>query len=113
MHEVSLLRQAVEIAEERARAENATRIVCMRLRVGELSGVVPEALEFAFEAVAPGTMLEGGRLEVERVRIRCRCPVCANEFEPEGYLFLCPECGEPRTELLGGKELDLVELEVR
>ena len=68
MHEVGVMQSALEIALEQADRCGASRIdciACARL----LSGVVPEALEFAFDVVARGTMAEGGRLVVELVAI--------------------------------------------
>ena len=60
MHEVGVMQSALEIALEQAGRQGASRIDCIALRVGMLSGVVPEALEFAFDVVARGTIAEGG-----------------------------------------------------
>ena len=60
MHEVGVMQSALEIALEQAGRQGASRIDCIALRVGPLSGVVPEALEFAFDVVARGTIAAGG-----------------------------------------------------
>jgi hydrogenase nickel incorporation protein HypA/HybF len=82
------------------------------MRIGPLSGVVPEALEFAFEVVARGTMAEAARLEIERVPIVCHCAACAREFEAADMLCECPECHQPSSEIRRGREMHLMSVEV-
>ncbi len=59
MHELSIMQSALSLALDQARQAGAARVHTIRLRIGALSGVVPDALEFAFEALTPGTMAEG------------------------------------------------------
>ncbi len=112
MHEVAIMEQAVSLAIEAANKAGATRIASIRLRIGELAGVVPEALEFAFEAVTRGTIAEGGKMSWENVPVRCWCPTCEAEFHPEGSIFECPTCGLPSADIRAGRELHLVDVEV-
>jgi hydrogenase nickel incorporation protein HypA/HybF len=77
-----------------------------------LSGVVPEALEFAFEALAPGTVAEGARLAVENVPARFWCRRCAREFQADDLLAVCPDCQEASGEIRAGRELELASLEI-
>jgi hydrogenase nickel incorporation protein HypA/HybF len=112
MHEVGVMQSALEIALEQAGRQGAGRIDCIALRVGMLSGVVPEALEFAFDVVARGTIAEGGRLVVERVPIRCVCAGCGAEFPADDLIFDCPHCRRPGARVRHGRELELAYLEV-
>jgi hydrogenase nickel incorporation protein HypA/HybF len=112
MHEVSLMQSALEIAQEQAKRQGAARIHRLKMRIGALSGVVPEALEFAFEVVTSGTMAEGAAFEIEKVPVVCWCEGCAQEFEPEGYFYECPACGRPSRDIRRGREMELVEMEV-
>src|SRR6516162_2296763 len=112
MHEVSLLQDAIEIAEEQAQAKGARRIDKITLRVGRLAGVDPEALAFAFEVVARGTLAEGAKLIVEDVPVVCHCTVCEMEFQPEGWAFECPHCGQVANRARKGGNLELASLEV-
>ena len=95
MHEVSLMQDTLALAVQHARQAGATRIHGLSLRIGDLSGVVPDALEFAFDVVARGTMAEGASLTIERVRLRCYCAECEREFEPADYACECPGCRRP------------------
>jgi hydrogenase nickel incorporation protein HypA/HybF len=106
------MQSALEIARAQATQQGAHQIHRLRLRIGPLSGVVPEALRFAFDVVSRGTMAEGGRLEIEEIPVVCFCPGCTREFTAEGWFFECPSCGQPTAEVRQGAELELVSLEV-
>ncbi|MCL5996977.1 MAG: hydrogenase maturation nickel metallochaperone HypA [Chloroflexi bacterium] len=112
MHEISVMQSAMEIAVEHAKAQGAQQIHRVKMRVGALSGVVPDALEFAFDVVAQGTMAEGATLEIEHVPALCHCPNCGSEFEPKDFFYECPQCGSLHVDLKQGRELDLAYLEV-
>ena len=112
MHEVSLMQRVVEIAEEAARQNEATQIHRLGLRIGPLLGVVPEALEFAFDVVTRGTMAEAAKLEVQYLPLRADCLSCKQAFEPPGFDLTCPHCGSLQTQVEGGREMELTTLEV-
>ena len=112
MHEVGIMQNAILMAEEQARETGAARIHTLRLRVGTMSGVVPEALEFAFEVVRQGTLAESAHLEIERVEPACWCARCAAEFPCPDYDYTCPRCHELSNELRRGTEMQLTSIEV-
>jgi len=112
MHEVAIMDQAVDIAIDAAVKAGAIKVTLIRLRIGEMAGVVPDALEFAFEAVTQGTIAEGGKFEWESVPVKCLCESCAKEFLPVGAIFSCPLCGEISTKVLEGRELELAQVEI-
>jgi len=112
MHEVGIMQEMARIAVERAEAADAKRIYVIRLRVGRLSSVVPEAMRFAHEVVTEGTIAEGSTLEIEEVPVRCYCEHCEEEFECGKSLFVCPKCDAFSRDVRSGRELDLVNMEV-
>jgi hydrogenase nickel incorporation protein HypA/HybF len=112
MHEIAIMESTLEIAADRARQENATAIDVIRLRVGVLSGVVPEALEFAFETLKIGTLAERGKLEIERVPAMFTCSVCGRETEQDFMEYDCPKCGGMLALRGGGSDLELSQMEV-
>ena len=111
MHEVGIAKEAVDAAIEHATKAGATRVLKIKLRIGALSGVVPEALEFAFEVVTKETAADGAAFEYEWVPVRCHCAQCDRDFEPDGYAYECPDCGKLSWDVRGGKELDLMTVE--
>lgn len=112
MHEVGLLQEMLEVALGHAARHGARRVHRITLKVGDLAGVVPEALEFAFEAVTCGTIAEGARLVVESVPVVCHCHRCDRDFRSDDVVALCPDCGEVSADLRQGRELILESLEV-
>lgn len=112
MHELSVMQEAMALAIEHAARLDARAIHRIVLRVGRLSGVVPEAMVFAFDAVATGTIAEGAALEVEDVPPACHCESCGQEFEPPPFEYDCPRCGALASRVVRGRELELAGLEV-
>ena len=110
MHEVGLMETALEMAF--ARRAGASRIHRMRLRVGTLSGVVPNALEMAFAAATPGTPADGAELIVEEVPVFCSCEQCGCSYSPKDVVYLCSICGAINSRIQQGRELELMSLEV-
>ena len=113
MHEMSIALAVIGQVEEAAeRAGDVTAVRSVRLRVGELAGVVPDALDFAFEVAREGTALAGARLVVEQVTARAYCDPCAEEFEVGmPPFFWCPRCDRPTQELRSGRELEIIAIE--
>ncbi len=109
MHEMSITQSVVEICEKSAAGR---RVIAVVLEVGALSGVVPEAVEFCFDACTQDTLLEGARLVIERTPARGRCHECGAESDVAAFFDPCPACGSFRVELCAGKELRVKELEV-
>ena len=97
---------------EQARQAGAGRVHSIRLRIGALSGVVPEALQFAFETLAQGTPAQGARLIIEDVPAKFWCAACRREFTADGMFPECPDCHRPSGELRAGREMELTSLEV-
>jgi hydrogenase nickel incorporation protein HypA/HybF len=112
MHEVGVMQDALEIALEQAARQGARQIHRLALRVGPLSGVVPEALEFAFDVVARGTIAQGAQFVVDRVPLVCACAACGLEFRPPDFDSECPRCHAFGARVRQGRELELAYLEV-
>ena len=112
MHELSIMQSALNLALEQARKARASRVHVIRLRIGALSGVGPEALTFAFEALVPGTLAEGAQLAVEHVPARFWCAACTREFQADDLFAECPDCHAPSGELRAGREMELASLEI-
>jgi hydrogenase nickel incorporation protein HypA/HybF len=113
MHELSIAMSIVDMAQEEAERRNAT-IDAVHLELGLLSGVVADALLFSYEIACAGTRLEGSRLIIKEVPIEVFCPSCsAPKILNSMQWFCCPDCGTPTGEVLHGKELNIVALEIR
>lgn len=112
MHEVAIMTEAVRMALESAQAAGARRVTALKLRIGALSGVVPEALQFAWDVVRGDTVLADARLEIESVPAACWCVTCQAEFACQEFLSECPRCHDLSGDLRRGRELDIAALEL-
>lgn len=108
MHELALAESILEAITERV---GDARVVTVRLRVGRLAAVVPDALRFCFDLCAQGTSLEGAALHIVDAPGRGACHDCGAEIELGDLLARCP-CGSARVEVTGGEELQVEAVEV-
>ena len=113
LHELALMQSVAELAQAEASRQGAEAITAIRLRVGSLAGVDPEALRFAAEVVLAEGLTAGARLEIEPVPARAWCRPCTTLFTLEQGLCRCPRCGTVSAELRQGRELELASLELR
>ena len=109
MHELAIAESIVNIAIRHADGRPVSRV---ELEVGHLRQVVPSALEFAFELLADGTVLEGAELAIEDVPARGRCRVCAAETTMSAFPLQCGSCGGLDVEVVAGDELLVTALEL-
>jgi hydrogenase nickel incorporation protein HypA/HybF len=84
----------------------------VKLKIGQLSGVVADSLDFCFGAIIQGTSLQGASLDIEKVPFVLKCRTCETSFESEAGIVLCQQCGGTDTEVLSGTELQVVEIEL-
>jgi hydrogenase nickel incorporation protein HypA/HybF len=112
MHELSLMEALRDQALAAAHADGATRITAIQLRVGELAGVELDALRFAFPVVMAGTIAAGAELRIESEPAECHCAGCDASFPAPDGCCDCPRCGAISRQLLRGRDLRLLTLEV-
>jgi hydrogenase nickel incorporation protein HypA/HybF len=112
MHELSIVMNIIEIAEENAKKANASVINEIELDIGNQAGIVIEALEFAIESAKKDTMLEKAKWVINIIPALARCNSCSHEFETGDLFSPCPQCGNPFSEIFQGKELKVKSLKV-
>ena len=111
MHELAIAESLLQIVAEEAQRHNLEKVHVIRLQIGVLAGVVPEALTFSFEMVSQNTVASGAVLEIETPLVVAQCLDCDVRFEVHDQVFLCPHCGRPDLKLVSGRELSLVNIE--
>jgi len=113
MHELSLIQSLLEMVDELGRAKGFKRVHVLRLSFGRLSCVDPQALRFAFDCEAPGTLSAGARLFFDIGPGVLYCFDCERDREMASHDLRCPVCGGSQVILKGGtEELKLMEMEV-
>lgn len=112
MHEIGIMERTLEIAINNAQKQNANSIQKITMNIGKLSGVIPEALEFAFDVVTKGTIAENATLEINTIPVTCYCDFCQTKFNPQEWFFECPHCHQFSNHILEGKEIELMSVEI-
>lgn len=105
MHEFSIAMNIVDIATDYARKENVSVVKEIEIEVGELAGVVMDALEFCLEAAVKESILEGARMNIISIPAKARCNSCSHEFRIHDLYSLCPKCNSPAPEIMEGTQL--------
>ena len=113
MHELSIAMSIIEMAEEEAMVRGGARVDAVHLKLGALSGVVEQALLACYEMASDDSILKSSRLLIENIPVTVYCPNCrSNQRLSSIQLFCCPECGTPTPEVIHGRELEVVALEI-
>lgn len=110
MHELSIAQSIVEIAEDYAQKEQASKVKELELSIGTMAGIEFDSLEFALSVCTKGTCLEEAHIQIEKVQARARCLDCDSDFDVVHLFDGCPICKGYRTMLLCGKELKVKSL---
>ncbi len=113
MHELSIAMSIVELAEEEIERRAGVQIIAVHLKLGDFSGVVKEALLSSYQMACENSPLKGSRLIIEPVPIAVFCTNCQMQRPVSSVqLFCCAECGAPTPEIVQGKEIEVVALEI-
>ena len=112
MHEMALTESLVELIEDESRKQGFARVRVVRLEIGALGCVDPEAIRFCFDAVARGAIVEGARLEIIAVPGEGWCLDCGKTASVRERFGPCPDCGGYHVQLTAGEDMRVKELEV-
>lgn len=113
MHELSIALSIIDIAEQEARSRGGVHVSAVHLKLGPLAGVVKEALRFSYGVSCEGTMLEGSELVIEETQAVVYCNNCEAERPvASNQAFFCPVCATPAPNVISGRELELVAMEM-
>ena len=108
MHEMAITQSVVDAVCEHAAGR---RVHNVRVQVGVLCGVVPDAMEFCFGLATEGTVADGASLDLDIQPGSARCRTCGREFVMPDLILLCP-CGSADVEVLAGRDLKILSMEV-
>jgi hydrogenase nickel incorporation protein HypA/HybF len=112
MHELSIAMCILDMAEEEAGRRSA-EVDAIHVKLGALSGIVKDALLSAYDLARTETSLGTAELVIEEVPIMIYCPRCQAPRSVVSIQQLsCIECDTPSAEILHGRELQVVALEL-
>ena len=121
MHEMSITQAMLDMALKHAKGH---RITDIHLRVGRMSLIVPESVEFYFEYLSRGTLAEGATLHFETTPMEMTCMDCGRQADLSDWTDEQPraimvqalargcQCGSKNLRVTGGTGFHMVSLEV-
>jgi hydrogenase nickel incorporation protein HypA/HybF len=113
MHEASLAYSILETVTRQCQASNFSRILEVRLRIGQGSGVQPDSLKFAFDICKKNTLAHDAEMTIEIVPLGGECRACGQHFEVENsIIFSCPYCRSSNFSITQGFETQILDMEV-
>lgn len=112
MHELSIAQSIIDTVSAELQSRNLTRVQVIGVKIGVLSGILPDALEFGFDALIRDTPLAGAKLAIEHIPVSGTCQACGREFVLDELDFACPACGSTDLKMTAGDELRIAYLEV-
>ena len=112
MHELALTEGIVDIVRSEHAKGGFQRVLAIRLRIGEFSGVIPECLREFFPIASKGPPAEGAELEIETVPAAFRCLSCGYEGSVDRKAACCPRCQSSAIRMTAGREFYVESLKV-
>ena len=112
MHELAITEGIIEAAVPEAKKHGAEKILEIRMRIGELSGVIPECISEYFDIASKGTIAEGAALTFETIPASITCRDCSYSGAIRKGSYVCPKCGSSAFSLTGGREYYVESLKV-
>ena len=112
MHEMSLADGISRIIMAQAEEHGFSKVLTVRIEIGRLAHVDPDALAFCFGAVMKGTPAESAKLVIERADGLVWCLGCAEQVAINAWGDACPKCGSFYLKADGGDGMRILDLEV-
>ncbi len=109
MHELSIVASLIELCEDNAKAQKASKISEIHTKIGVLSGIDKEQFRLCFESFKQGTMCENATLFMQDEALKGECE-CGFNGELDGKSFFCPKCGGNALKIITGEEFYLMKL---
>ena len=112
MHEYSIVQALLDSCEENARANNATKVTRVVVKIGVMSGVEPELLRTAFDTFKEATMCEEAEFIINHQSVVVKCHNCLSESTLEKLEYSCPKCKSTELDIVDGEDMYLMQLEL-
>ena len=112
MHELGIAVNILDIVRQSVPEGQTSAVGNIRLRIGPFAGIVPASLKFCFAAIADDAGMDKASLQIEQTLLAASCRDCGNSSEVKNFTFRCSECDGDDLEIISGKELEVVEIEI-
>ena len=112
MHEYSIVQSLLDSCEENAKANDATKVTKVVVKIGVMSGVEPALLQTAFDTFKEETICHDAQFIINIQKVKILCNECQITSELEKNEYCCPKCQSTQLNILDGEEMYLMQLEL-
>jgi hydrogenase nickel incorporation protein HypA/HybF len=112
MHELSIAQSIISVAGKSIPAGSKGVVTAVSLKIGELSSIEIESLQFAFSVIKENTVLQNAELNIETIEGEAECMDCLTTFTMHSYGICCPKCMGYALKICKGKELKITDLTI-
>jgi len=112
MHELAITEDMLNLVLAEAEKHGAQKVNCVKLVIGEMTGIVSDCVRFCFEQISKDTIAEGATLSFDVIPAAGRCRDCRERFQIADFIWACPNCHSLNIDIVAGRELYLESLEV-
>jgi len=113
MHELSIAQDILAIIKQNVPQKELQNIQSVNVKIGEMAGVVPESLEFCFQAIVSETEMKDAKLVIEKIPFVLVCNSCGKTSGNEFGIRICSHCSSPDTNVVSGLEMQVTEVELK
>lgn len=112
MHELTIIDNIIKICIEEGKKHNVSKIIEIRIKIGELSGMVPEYIQYYFNIMSKGTTAENAILNIEKIPIEIKCNNCKINSNVCLDDLICSYCGSANVQIAKGNDFIIESMEV-
>jgi hydrogenase nickel incorporation protein HypA/HybF len=112
VHELAVTESILKSSLEYATKENAIAVTDIYLKIGTLSSIVDDSVNFYWQFISKDTICANAELHFERIPAKFLCLECKNEYTIENELSACPNCGSIQVKLISGDEFQLTSIDI-
>lgn len=112
MHELSVTQGILNLCLDEANKHGVKKINILNIKVGELTGLVPDYINKYFNTIAKDTIAEEATVNFEIVPVGIKCNECQYEGPLGKSRYTCPNCEGNKYTINKGREFYLDTMEV-
>lgn len=108
------MNDVLETAVRVAKQNDGSRVTKISLKVGVMSGVMPQFMQSFFDVISKGTIAEGAELDIQRDPVVFRCRECGRTtvYDELGPEYVCHACGSESLFLVSGRSFQIISVAI-
>jgi len=112
MHELAVTESLLKTSCAYAKENGARKVSALTIKIGDLSGIIDDSVQFYWDIIAEDTICEKSTLQFKRIPAEILCEACGQTFIMQGELIPCPNCGSLQLKIISGDDFTLESIDI-